>query len=81
MDLGLGKVEYNRSQNVNEPETKATIEYKVTGLPSEEDVRIGKFGDEDWRIFRVKENETWTGSYRNPDEAIAELQKEYDLDA
>src|SRR5689334_19337187 len=73
----LGTQELNHSQNHADPDSKGCIEYRVTGLPDGTEMRIGRFSDNDWRVL-YPDARTWSGSYSTPDEALAEIQKQYD---
>jgi len=78
MKLKLCKEELHHSRNVSDPASVKCIEYKVmTTTGANTAIRIGRFGDADWRIRRT-DLEPWSGSYSAPDEAVAELQNEYD---
>ena len=59
------------------------IQYRVSGLPTEERAYIAKFGGfpckDSWRVFHTKKgiDAHWSGDYKTADAALAALQKKY----
>jgi hypothetical protein len=60
------------------------IGYRVGGMPDGRTARIANFGApvrNEWRIVRINPDNTqsdWSGNYESLDEALADLQRDYE---
>ena len=66
------------SQNRADPESKQDLEYEALGMPDGERALIARFGDNAWRILRMKDGhpaENWEGNYMSAQNALIALQE------